>query len=531
MMTETSIYEYAKQGLSYGADRTALWFYGKSISFSTLFEKIDNVADHLYQFGVRQGTVVTIHLPNCPQAVMAIYAVAKLGGICNMVHPLIPIDGLRQNMEFVESEILITGSHFERVSEVDFASKLLFVELHEHMGTVAALLYQSRNKVSCPRNAVDYCSLEVACNTKAETPRSVDLAQSCVCYLNSSGTTSAPKTVIHSHAALNNWVENARGFFRDTDLSRHKVLSVLPVFHGSGLVLNIHQVLSSGGEQFLMASWNPGQAARLIKRHSISILTGVPKLYQDLLDQKGFCGTKIQNITQCFVSGDYVPYRLKQEFNTRVGRQCLFEGYGMTEIVTACFSNAPYREKMSSSGYPLENCHIAILNEKGELQLAGRGELVVSTNTMMIGYLKDTEGTDASFFEVNGQRWLRTGDEGEIDEQGFVYFLERRKNVIVRKGYNIYPGEIEAVVREVNGVDEVCAVGVPDPTLQETTEQVRVCIVLRSGFNREEVARAVRTACQKSLPRYATVAQIRFLDHLPRNQMNKIDRTYLRQLP
>ena len=108
MTTETSIYEYAKQGLALSTDKTAIWFYGKSIAYRELFEKIDNVADNLYAMGVREGTVVTIHLPNCPQAVMAIYAVAKLGGICNMVHALMPREGLKDNMAFTESDFLIT---------------------------------------------------------------------------------------------------------------------------------------------------------------------------------------------------------------------------------------------------------------------------------------------------------------------------------------------------------------------------------------------------------------------------------------
>jgi acyl-CoA synthetase (AMP-forming)/AMP-acid ligase II len=130
MTTETSIYEYARQGLALSAEKTALWFYGRSMTYRELFDRIDNVADHLYTLGVRQGTVVTIHLPNCPQAVMAIYAVAKLGGICNLVHPLTPLNVLHDNMLFAESDVLITGSHFSEVSAVDFAKTVIYARAY-----------------------------------------------------------------------------------------------------------------------------------------------------------------------------------------------------------------------------------------------------------------------------------------------------------------------------------------------------------------------------------------------------------------
>ena len=161
MTTETSIYEYAKQGLQYGADRTAIWFYGRSISYGELFEKIDNVADHLYELGVREGTVVTIHLPNCPQAVMAIYAVAKLGGICNMVHALTPSIALKENINETKGEFLLTYK-----SDCLIDDKSVFVDVSRYMGLVYRLGYKAKNRENPPKGYISFSALESRSDNK-----------------------------------------------------------------------------------------------------------------------------------------------------------------------------------------------------------------------------------------------------------------------------------------------------------------------------------------------------------------------------
>lgn len=530
MTPDTSIYEYAGQGLAASRDRTALWFCGKGMTYADLFRRIDNAADHLAALGVGMGTVVTIHLPNCPQAVMAVYAVAKLGGISSMVHPQVPLEGLRENMAFTESKILITGDHFSRCGEVDFADKLIHAGLAAHMGPVYGLAYRLKKGGGRPAGAISFETLERPAVVPARVPEQASLAEECAVYLHSSGTTGTPKTVMHCHRALNCWVENAKRFFKGRELTDQTLLSALPLFHGSGLVMNMHQLLAGGGQQVLMAQWNSREAVRLIKRRNITILTGVPALYRSLLDEPGFSGPRIRQIGECFVSGDYVGSQLKREFDSRVdGKRHLFEGYGMTETVTACFSNGKERDRLASSGYPLENCEIAVLGGDSVPRRTGAGEFLVSTNTLMLGYRKDPAGTSAAFVTWEGRQWLRTGDCGRIDGDGYVYFQERLKNVIVRKGYNIFPSQIESVIHTLAEVREVCVVGVPDEMWG--TQTVRACVVLCEGMDPGQAEWNIRSACARVLPRYAVPREIRFLAELPRNRMSKIDRKALEQLP
>ena len=517
MTTETSIYEYAKQGLVFSADRPAIWFYGKSITYRSLFEKIDNLADHLYTLGVRDGTVVTIHLPNCPQAVMAVYAVAKLGGICNMLHALVPAAELRENMAFTESSVLITY----RADCCDADATVLYADISSHMSLLFRTGYRVKNGVKCPVGAIAFEAMEEACETKGVFPEPDSLGKECVCYLHSSGTTGVPKTVMHSHRALNNWVANAQSFFHSPSMVGETLLEVLPLFHGSGLVMDMHQFITGGGTLVQMAQWNVEQAVRFIKKYKISSLTGVPRVYQDLLKAPKFEGVTIH---QGYVSGDYVGTELKKAFNARVRREaCLFEGYGMTETVTACFSCGVDHNNLAASGFPLANCYIAVLLPDGTIADRGEGELLVTTNTMMLGYLKDEITTMAVFIERDGVRWLRSGDAGMIDSDGYVYYTERLKNTIIHNGYNVFPAEVEKVIRAVPGVSDVCVVGVWDD--EKKTQFIRACVIAEKPD--ETLKEKIEQACGNHLPRYALPRQILFMEALPRNRMAKVDRKAL----
>lgn len=529
MTTETSIYEYAKQGLIMSADETALWFYGRAMTYRELFSCIDHAADHLSGLGVKEGSVVTIHLPNCPQAAIAVYATAKLGGVCNMVHPQVPFKVLQDNMAFVESAILITGDHFDQAHLFDGSGKaVVYTKLSEYMGFPYNFLYRLKNHNKAPKDMVPFKTLTAPASVKADIPNQEALAESCVAYLHSSGTTGVPKTVMHSHAVFNRWVENSKSFFKNEGLQQQSVLAVAPFFHGSGLVIDLHRVLSGGGTQTLIAQWNPKQAIKFIKKNRITILTGVPAIYRSLLKYKSFSGAEVSSISQCFISGDRVPAELRAEFNERVGRSVLFEAYGMTEIVTACFANSAEHDNPAASGYPLENCFAAVLDEKGEPRLVGEGEILVSTNTHMLGYLKDTEASDKLYIDFDGKKWLRTGDIGAVDEEGYVYFKDRIKHVIVRNGFNVFPFEVENIIRAVPGVADVCVLGLHDERLK--TEKIVAFIECTEDCDKGSVVSCVDLTCKESLPKFSMPNEIHMVDSFPRNRMRKIDRAGLKEI-
>lgn len=518
MITDTSIYQYAKQNQSTKIRRIALRYYGNAVSFGDLFLNIDNFADHLYALGVGQGTVVTLHLPNCPQAVIALYAVAKLGGICNMVHALTPPDALRDNLRLTRSSLLIT--HREDCARLD--DRALLVDLSHYMGAVTKTLYRAKTG-KIHSDAMRFEELLRPCAEKARIPVQDSLANECAVYLHSSGSTGKPKTILLSHSALNNCVDNTEEFFEHGDMQLQVSLGVLPSFHGFGLAMDVHRNVTFGSCLVMLLRWNAKTAVKLIKKHGVTLMVGVPTMYHALLQEPGFRGKRIRQLSQCYVGGDNVAPSLAEAFDARVGRNhCLLPGFGLTEATTCNCVNTFAHYKPGSAGYPVRNTTIAVDVEGEGLRSTGTGELVISSKTLMMGYLHDPAATEATLFEQDGRRWVRTGDCVQIDEEGFLFFKNRVKDIIIHNGYNVYPIQVEDVIRRVPGVAAVCVVGVPDPILH--TQDVKAVLVLEEQAQPQLVQAAVKEECLRLLPRYACPKRIVITDDLPRNAMGKIDR-------
>lgn len=528
MNTQTGIYEYAKQGMSRWADRNAIFFYGRSLTYRQLFQEIDAAAERLAALGVGRGTVVTVHLPNCPQAIMAIYAIAKLGAVCNMVHALLPAEGLRKTMEFTESSILITGSHFPDCERLDFPRCILHVDLSAFMGRVYQIGYRLKNHNRCPGNSIPF---EVKQKTIIELPKQKNLKDECCLYMHSSGSTGMPKTVMLSHAALNHGVEMTRRYFSGVDLTKHVCLSVLPFFHALGFQMDLHRVLSCGGTLVMMSRWDGKKATQFIKKYKVTVMVGVPVMYRDLAERKAFSGPRVQQLRECFVGGERVGAELKHKLDQKLNSEntpCLLEGYGLTETASVCAVLGKGHYNIDACGYPMHGVTAMLRQEDGSLLETGEGELVFGAKSLMMGYLKDPEETKRVFIEWNGERLIRTGDYGRIDNEGLIYFHDRIKNTIVRKGNNIFPVEVESVIRMENGVKEVCVIGLTDETAG--TEIVCACVVAQPNTEEKTLTAALKRRCEAYLPMVAVPSRVVFLQELPKNQMGKIDRRSLKQM-
>lgn len=512
MTPETSVYEYAKQGVLRSPNKTALWFYRRSVSFSELFSRIDYTAEYLNALGVGDGTVVTIHLPNCPHAIIAFYAIAKLGAICNMVHAQMPVNGVRELMDLAQSEILITY----QPECVGISKRVICVEILS-AGDVPGTVH-------CPSLSLESVFSGSDCE-ESLLPKQRTLAQKCVVYLHSSGSTGRPKTIMLSHSALNHCVEATADFFED-EVDRYVSLGVLPLFHGFGLAMDVHRNISFGSTLVQMLKWNSDLAVQLIKEHQVSLMVGVPTMYYSLLNNPGFYGHEINCLKKCYVGGDNVPPELIYEFDQRVGGgHRMFVGYGLTEATTTDFVNTYRYYKESSSGYPTRGTTAAVMNESGEIAYCGEGELIISNKTLMMGYLNDVSATENTLIYVDGKQWTRTGDFVFLDKDGFLFFKDRIKNIIIHNGYNIYPAHLEDVIGSVPGVEDVCVVGVTDQKLR--TQNVRAVVIAAEGISTEELEKVIIEKCYEMLPKYSVPKEIVFVTTFPQNSMGKVDRIKL----
>lgn len=525
MTTETSIYDYAQKGLEKDPDKTALWFYGRALSYRELFSGVDDVAEQLSSLGIGPGSVVTIHLPNCPQTVMAIYAVAKLGGISNMVHALLPTEGLRKNMAFTESKMLITGNHV-RLQETDFADIVLNVNIARYMGLTWKLGYSLKAGISKPKGSVEFGAMQK--NKKTGETDQTKFAKTCAVYMHSSGSTGDPKTVMLSHTALNNWVEKTKHYFQHEEVDKQVFLSVLPYFHASGFQMDMHRVLNCGGTLVLMSRWDVKTAIRLIKKHSVTALSGVPAICRSLLEQEAFSGPRIKQLRNCYIGGEKMDALLKQKMEAHMGIEDgphVFEGYGLTETSSAIAVVEREHYHIEASGYPQRGVICMVRQEDGTLSEQGHGEFVIGADCLMMGYLKDPKATEQTFIEWNGQKMLRTGDYGYIDETGLLFFEERIKNVIVKKGNNIFPHEIETIIRGISGIADVCVFGISD----NDNQKICAVVVPSTDVPKSQFESRIIEECERQLPRISVPEKIIFTEHLPKTQTGKIDIQLLRK--
>lgn len=531
MDTKTSIYGYAKTDLNKKLNKTAIWFYGKSIRYKELFDRIDNVADNLCSIGVKFGDVITVHTPNCPEAIITIYALAKIGAISNIVHPLTPLKALKENMEKTRSRILITSNIFKDAEKIDFTENVYCIRLSRSMGFISGGYLELQSCFYMPKGVRKFTELEKKCNNVFLYPNEKSLFDKCACYMHSSGSTGKPKIVMHSHKNINNWVENYRSYRKKCGFSNNPIsLSFLPLFHGAGFAAGMHVQISSGWKLILISKINFKQMLRFIKRKRVTDIIAVPSMYTGFLKQKNFNKHTTKHVENYYVGADTMLPEIKKQVLDRSAKSVngIFELYGMSETVLGCFMTEPQHNNLYAAGYKnsYPECDIAVINENGFFYKNAEGEFVVNTNTMFMGYLDDREASDNCIINHDGKSWIRSGDWGEIDADGYVYFKYRIKNIIIRKGMNIFPQEVEECIRKLDFIKDVCVVG---PVNKETGSQyVRACVILKDNILTDESIKGkIKKQVSDNMLKHCTPEEIIFMKKFPSLTIGKIDRAKL----
>lgn len=512
------------QALLCGARRVpesapALYYKGKALSYGTLVASIDRLADGLARLGVKPGDPVTVCMPNTPESVYALYAVNKLGAVAHLVHPLAPERQLAAFMDKVKSVLLITlNINLSQYATLAGRLKLGIVSVSpaRSLGKVKRALYDFAHRKEIGKNKfLDYDAL------LRGAPESSEAAvPGAAVYLHSGGTSGEPKVIELSAAAVNALVAKAPHILSFMDkLEGTSMLAVLPMFHGFGLAMGVHAPLVWGAVAALMPKFSTKETIELLKRSRLNYLIGVPALYEALLRNPVFTGDILKGVKIAFIGGDSVMPDLIERFDARLqqagssGR--LFEGYGLTETVTVCNVNLFGASKIGSVGKPLPGITVEVVDETGKAVRTGEtGEIWVAGDTLMNGYLDSPEETAAAFGEIGGVRYVKTGDAGMLDADGFLYFKQRIKRIIKIAGISVYPSEIEAVVSAMDGVDEVCAV----EGKNEKNETVIVLYIV----GRKSDDHVIRDEVLRTLGKYAVPRKIVYLDALPKTLIGKV---------
>ncbi|MCQ2456449.1 MAG: AMP-binding protein [Clostridia bacterium] len=532
---EGSMFEAIKLIADKYPDNIAFDFMGRHTTYKRFVSQVEQCAKSLKTIGVREGDRITIAMPNCPQAIFMFYAVNLVGGVANMIHPL----SAEREIEFYLNE---SGSvtaitldqfynKFENVRQNTKVVNIIVASVKDELSkTIKAgyMLTEGRKIGKIPADAPvikwhDFMRLGKHCFYNYSVKRGADDP---AVILYSGGTTGTTKGIVLTNKnfnALGAQVIAANPMFRPGD----KMLAAMPLFHGFGLGVCIHTMLSQGGRCVLVPRFTPKSYAKLITKYKCNFIAGVPTLYEALLRLPTMEGADLSSLKGVFSGGDSLSIELKRKldkflYDHRAVIQ-VREGYGTTETVTACCLTPPHMSKTGSIGVPFPDTYIKIV-EPGtdrELPYGEEGEILLAGPTVMKEYMNHPDETSQTLrTHADGLTWVYTGDLGTMDAEGFIYFRGRAKRMIITSGYNVYPGQLENILDAHEYVQMSCVIGVPDPY---KIQKVKAFVKLSEGvYANESTREELYSYCKKNIAKYAMPYDIEFRDDLPKTLVGKV---------
>lgn len=517
-------------------DYIAYDFMGGKVKYKDFIKKVDDCARALAAIGVKEDERVTICMPNAPQAVIMFYAINKIGAIANMVHPLSSEKEIEFYLKESASVVCITLDQFygkfERIRGNVPLRSLIITSIKDVLSPVKRKGYylaQGRMIKKVPANAeIVWWEKFLRDGSHYHGPYHVERkAGDPAVILYSGGTTGTTKGILLSNLnfnALSQQIIATNPMFKPGD----KMLAVMPIFHGFGLGVCIHSMLASGGRCLLIPRFNPKSYAKLIKKHRPNFIAGVPSLYEALLRLNTLDRVDLSCLKGVFSGGDSLSVELKNRFDAFLKDHNatipVREGYGTTECVTASCLTPSHWAKEGSIGLPFPDTFYKIVKPgtEEEVPYGEEGEICLAGPTVMMEYINNPEETANTLRRhADGLTWVHTGDLGMMDEDGFIYFRQRIKRMIVTNGYNVYPSQIENVLDAHPYVHMSCVIGIPDPLKMQ---KVMAFVVLKPGVkvSEEQARNEILEHCRKYIAKYAMPADIEFREDLPKTLVGKV---------
>ena len=521
-----TLYEKIKQYEN--TSLTAVRYEGRDISYGKMLSYVRRAARFLLDSGIKEGDVVTVALPNVPANVYFFYAIDAIGAIQNIIHPLSTLEQMLEAMKRTGSRqaILLETAYEDNktllCSLADEGYTFFFVNpMHDASPILRHAFYLKYKKA--PKRTGFFHADRFRRSPELQNVKSRDSSQSSV-YLHSGGTTGDPKVIELSDDAFNNLADKVDGIIGGS-IRGKSMLAVLPSFHGFGLGMGIHSPLACGATSLLMMKFNADKVIDEINRKKINMIIGVPLLYQKLLKNPRFNNAALEVLDFCFVGGDNVLPTLISAFNSKMkqkGSGCMMlEGYGLTETVTVCSVNTKENYREGSVGKPLDGILALVLDEELRPLPAGEtGEVFISSNTEMNGYYSDAEATERTLVEINGKKWVRTGDLGYLDADGFLFLRGRKKRMFKLSGINVYPAQIEKACVETDGVHNAALEFFEEPKPHTVLFLIKDKLSERSE---DEIRDEVMQSLEKRFLKYSLPKKILFLDRFPETKVGKID--------
>lgn len=514
----------------------AYTFMGKGTTYEEFVQRIDRAAKGLVKLGIRKGNRVTICMPNTPQALDCFYALNRIGAIPNMIHPLSAAQEIAFYLNASHSKAVLTLDQFygkvaQILPQLDDDCKVIIAKIADELPFPLSVLYPmtkaARQVPKLPKKGYTLWTDLTSSGKNVTLPKDTGKANDCGAILYSGGTTGTTKGIMLSNLnfnALGLQTIAASGF---KSIAGMKMLSIMPVFHGFGLGIGIHTVLIGGATCILVPQFSIKEYANILIKQKPQLIPGVPTLFEALLRADGLQDADLSFLKGIFSGGDSLSPELKKKVDAFLKEhgctEQIREGYGTTECVTAsCLTPKDYA-RSGSIGVPFPDTYYKIVKvgTTEEVEPNTEGEICVSGPTVMLGYMDNpTETAQTLRRHFDGRVWLHTGDLGFMDQDGFVYFRQRIKRMIITSGYNVYPSQLENIIDGHEKVLLSCVIGVKD---DYRGQRVKAYVVPMPGVEpTEELKKNILDYCSHHIAKYAMPRELEFRKELPKTLVGKV---------
>lgn len=535
--TKKSIYDYMVDEVGNDKDFTCLNYFDNKISYNDFFYNINLCARALREFGVKEGDVVTICLPNMPEAIYAFYAINKIGAIADIIHPLSSSKQVKFYLNESKSRYLfLVDFNYEKLKDIlpsTLVYKTILVSPKESMPFGLSIGYTLTRGIRTKKPRLDdssYMSWKEFINYGISELKEfhADMKSNALALiLHSGGTTGNPKGIMISNYSFNAIAQQSAVNVIDVR-PKDKIVTILPIFHGFGLGICVHTPICLKVETILMPEYDANRFYKIWKNDKPNVILGVPTLWEGMMSNKKFDNIDMSQLKYIISGGDFLSVAAETRINTFLHKHGakvnILKGYGMTESVAATCYTFPGTNEPGSIGIPMVGNTYKICNPDTleELPFGEEGEICVNGPTLMMGYLNNKKETNKVIKKhKDGKTWLHTGDLGYIALNGLVYYTGRLKRMIVVSGFNVYPSVIEEVISKHKFVKKVCVIGIPHRYKMHVP---KAFVVLNDGVKPSlKIKREIKDLCKQELDTHSIPKEIDFKDDLPKTLYNKID--------
>jgi long-chain acyl-CoA synthetase len=542
---EKSVFSILKESANRFGDRPAIAWFGRHISYRELLREVEKFSALLAKIGVKPGDRVGLILPNCPQYVIAYYATVRLGAVIVGNNPLythrelahqlndagcdvvVVLDQLYANLEAIKGEVdirqvIVTGlEDYMPFPKNLLAPRLVFRKQAKKEG---------RPWPPVPKGArvVKWKLIDQA-KGAIPPPAEVNAKEDPAGFIYTGGTTGLSKGAMLSHSNIVSNTMQGAAWFPDLVDGQESVMCVLPFFHSYGMTVCMNIGLYKAAKLVLLPRFELEMTLKEIQKEKPTLFPGVPRLYIAINESKEARSFDLKSIRACLSGAAPLPLAVAEKFERLTGSRVV-EGYGLTETSPITHANPIYgRREPGSIGLPIPDTDCKLVDIDDPTKPAARGEageLCMSGPQIMLGYWNKKEETEEMIrTDENGVRWLHTGDIAKMDDEGYFFIVDRKKDMIIVSGFNVYPTDIEEILYRHEKIEKVAVVGVPDET---TGEAVKAFIVLRKGqeATAEEIVAWARDP-KTGLTGYRVPKKIEFRDALPETMVGKVLRRKL----